>query len=300
MPLLATEAAKLSQEQLERGVIEEIIDRDHLFALFPFMKVDGKAYMYNRENALSEGAFIDPNETITEGAATFTTVTEYLRILAGDVDVDKFLIATQSDTNSQLAMQIAAKAKGLGRKFRRTLAIGDNGSNAKEFDGIVNLVPAGQTLAAGTNGAAVTASMLDELKDVVLNGADVLMMRSGTWRAIRALLRAYGGNDATTIMLENFGHPIPAYDGTPVIINDFLPGDEVQGTETASCSIYALRLNEYDGFHGLYGGDTSGIVVENIGTVQNKDAVRWRVKWYCGTALKATHAVARLKGVTNI
>ena len=44
----------------------------------------------------------------------------------------------------------------------------------------------------------------------------------------------------------------------------------------------------------------AGIAVEDIGTIQNKDAVRWRVKWYVGTALKATHSVARLKGVTNI
>lgn len=300
MPLLVTEAAKLSREQMERGVIEEIIDTDELFALVPFMKVDGKAYTYNRENTISEGEFLDPYDVVPEGAATFTEVMTKLRILAGDVDLDKFLIATQSDTNSQLAIQLAAKSKALGKKFRRTLVQGDSGVNAKEFDGVRKMIPAGQTLTAGANGAAVTFSMLDELKDTVKNGADVLMMRKGTWRAMRALLRAMGGNDATTMMIPNFGRPIPAYDGTPVIINDFIPGDEVMGASSATTSIYALRLNETDGLHGIYGGPNAGISVESIGTIQNKDAVRYRVKWYVGTALKATHSVARLKGVTNI
>jgi hypothetical protein len=300
MPLLVAEAAKLSQNQMERGIIEEIIDQDELFALFPFMKVDGKAYVYNRENTISEGDFLDPYDVVPEGAATFSEVTAKLRILAGDVDLDKFLIETQSDTNSQLAIQLASKAKALGRKFRRTLVNGNNGVNAKEFDGVKTLVPAGQTLVAGANGAAVTFAMLDELKDAVKNGADCFMMRKGTWRAIKALLRAMGGNDATTIMIPNFGRPVPAYDGMPVIINDFMTGDETQGSSNVTCSIYALRLNEVDGLHGIYGGASAGLRVESIGTIQNKDAVRYRVKWYAGTALKATHSVARLKGVTNI
>lgn len=300
MPLLKTEAEKLSNNDLVAGVIEEIIDKDDLFAVLPFTKTDGKAYVYNRENTISEAVFVDPNETITEEASTFTTVTTLLKILAGDVDVDKFLAATMSDTSSQKAIQLAAKAKGIARKFRRTLAIGDEGTNAKEFDGVAQLNDAGQEVIAGANGAALTLSMLDELLDKVPNGADVIMMRSGTIRALRALLRSVGGLEPAHVMLENFGRPMLTHNGVPVIVNDFLPGDEVQGTETAACSIYAMRLNEVDGLHGIYGGDTAGVMVEDIGTVQNKDATRTRLKWYCGTALKSTKSLARLKGITNI
>lgn len=300
MPLLVTEAEKLSREQMERGVIEEIIDNDELFALVPFMYVEGKSYDYKRESTISEGDFLSPYDVVPEGAATFEEVTTKLRILAGDVDLDKFTLATQSDFNPQLAIQLAAKGKALGRLFRRTLVNGDNGVNAKQFDGIRKMIPGGQVLTAGANGAAITFTMLDELRDVVKNGCDVLMMRRGTWRALKALLRAMSGNDAVSIMIPNFGKPVPAFDGTPVIINDFMTADEVQGSNSNTCSIYALRLNEVDGFHAIYGGSSAGIVVENIGTIQNKDAVRWRVKWYAGTALKATHSVARLKGVTNI
>jgi len=278
MPLLATEANKLSLDQLERGVIEEIIDYEELFALFPFKTVNGKAYDYNRENQLAEGDFLDPYDIVPEGAATFTPVTTRLRILAGDVDMDKFLISTQNDHNDQLAIQLASKSKAITRQFKNALVNGDSSANAKSFDGIGVLTPASQTLIAGTNGASLTFSMIDELKDLVKTGVDVVMMRKSTWRACKALLRAMNGNSAETVMLSNFGRPIPALDGVPVIVNDFIPNNETVGTNSATTSIYAMKLDEAVGLHGIVGGEAAGMKVEEIGTIQNKDAIRYRVK----------------------
>lgn len=301
MALLKTEAEKLSNNDLQRGVIEEIIDREALYELLPFAQTTGKAYVYNRESTVSEAVFVDPNDTITEEASTFATVTTHLRILAGDVDVDKFLDGTMDDTNNQKAIQLAAKAKGISRKFKRTLVIGDNGTNAKEFDGINQLViDTGNEVEASANGGALALSQLDELLDAVPNGADFLMMRSGTLRALKTLWRAAGGNTGGMLQIGNFGLLVPAHDGVPIIVNDFIQGDVTHGTATNTCSIYAVRANEVDGLHGLYGGDSAGFVVEDIGTVQNKDATRTRVKWYCGLALKSTQSLAALRGVTNI
>lgn len=300
MPLLKAEAEKLSNNQLVSGVIDEIIERDDLFAVLPFMGVQGKAYVYNRENALAGADWLDPNDPVNESASTFTEVVAKLRILAGDVDVDKFLQATMGDTNDQMAIQVAKKAKAVAREFHRTLAKGDATNNAKEFDGLPKIVAGGQTIAAGANGGALTLTMLDELCDAVPNGADVLVMRRGTIRAYRALLRATSGTDAVMQQLDNFGRPMLTHNGVPIIMNEFLDATEDQGNATDTCSVYALRLNELDGLHGIYGGPNAGIVVENIGTVQNKDATRIRLKWYVGLALKSTKSVARLKGVTNI
>jgi hypothetical protein len=303
MALLKTEAEKLSNNQLVSGVIDQIIERDDLFSVLPFVGVNGKAYVYNRENALGGAAFLDPNDSVSESAATFTEVVAKLRILAGDVDVDKFLQTTMGDTNDQMAIQIAKKAKAVARAFHQTLATGDTGTNAKAFDGLPTLAaaaPSTQNLSAGANGNALTLSMLDELCDAVPNGADVIVMRRGTIRAFRGLLRATYGTDAVMQQLENFGRPMLTHNGIPVIMNEFLAADEDQGTALDTTSVYALRLNELDGLHGLYGGDNAGIVVENIGTVQNKDATRIRLKWYTGLALKSSRSIARLKGVTNV
>lgn len=311
MPLLSVEAAKLSNNQLVSGVIDQIIERDDLFSILPFMGVNGKAYVYNRENTLSGADWLDPNDAVNESAATFTEVVAKLRILAGDVDVDKFLQATMGDSNDQMAIQIAKKAKAVARKFHQTLATGNSAIDAKAFDGLQVLATQAQAAAAtaggsqelfaGVNGGALTLTMLDELCDAVPNGADVLVMRRGTIRAFRALLRATYGTDAVMQQLENFGRPMLTHNGIPVIMNEFLAADEDRGTSVGNtASVYALRVNELDGLHGLFGGGDAGIVVENLGTVQNKDATRIRLKWYAGLALKSTRSIARLRGVTNV
>lgn len=322
MALLKVEADKLSNNQMVAGVIEEIIEKDDLFAVLPFVRVNSKAYVYHREdigaqNNITLGAgmptFLDPNDTVIEGAVPFKEVISKLRIIAGDVDVDKFLQETESDTNDQLSTQIAKKAKAVGRLYHDALANGNNTSNAKQFDGLAALMTnadanAAQVVSAGGTGAALTLSMLDQLLDTVPNGADCLVMRRGTVRAFRTLMRTTGGGtSASEIMSEAFGKPMLTHNGVPIIVNDFMPGVEtmVGGAVTAqtggnTCSVYAARLNELDGLHGLYGGADAGLRVESIGTVQTKDADRIRVKWYCGAALKSSKSLARLTGITNV
>lgn len=312
MPLLKAEADKMSNNQMVAGLIDEIIEKDDLFSVLPFVRVNSKAYVYHREdvgaqNNVTQGAglptFLDPNDTVVEGAVPFVEIVARLRILAGDVDVDKFLQEVESDTNDQLAIQIGKKAKAVGRQYHQTLAQGDSGTNAKAFDGIkvLNSGNANQTVLAGVNGGALTLAALDQLLDTVPNGADAIVMRRGTLRAFRGLLRAAGGTSAAEFMMPAFGRPMLTHNGVPILINDFLPANEVVGTSGATtCSIYAMRLNEADGLHGLYGGADAGLRIEDIGTVQNKDANRMRVKWYCGLALKSSQSMARLGGITNV
>lgn len=301
MPLMRDIAETLSQEDMVRGVIEEIVHKDDLMALMPFSRTDGKAYVYVREKTNSEGSFLDVNEVVPEGASEVEEVVTKLRIIAGDVDVDKFLNETMSDTNQQLAIQIAMKAKGLATTFRRALIQGDSTVNPKSFDGLNKLVnDTGNYFEAGPNGSALSLAMLDELIDMVNGRPDALMMRPGTFRALKTLWRAAGGNTGGMLQIDNFGLSVPAHDGIPIIINEFIPGDVAQGATASTCSVYALRLNEVDGVHGLFGGESAGIRIEDIGTVQNKDATRTRLKWYCGLALKATKSLAAIRGVTNV
>lgn len=299
MPLLRVEAEKLSADQLERGVIEEVIDRDDLLALLPFSPINGKSLVYNREKTIAEGAFLSVYEDIEESASTFDEITAVLKTLAGQVDIDKFLIETMGDTNDQVAIQLAQKAKGMGRQFKRTFFTGDSATNPKEFDGVRKLVTADQTLSMGTNGGALSLSALDELKDSIPNGADAFVFRKGTYRAYKALLRAAGGTTPQMIMIENFGM-VPAHDGIPILISDFNPAGEVQGTSTNTASIYAMRLNEVDGIHGIYGGPSAGFRLEDLGTSFTRDTHRWRMKWYLSLVQKSTKSLSRLKGVTNV
>ena len=200
MPLLREEAAKLSQEDMLRGVIEEFINKDDLFGILPFAPTTGKALVYHREKTLATGDWLDPNDEVKEGASTFDEVTTQLRILIGDVDVDKFLDGTMSNVNSQKAIQIASKLKGMRTQFQDALI---NGTQAKkQFDGLNALVNAKQIIDA--KGYDMGFSMFDELTDAVKLGADCLMMRSEHVRAYKAMLRLMGGNNGGMIQLPKF------------------------------------------------------------------------------------------------
>ena len=69
MALLRTTAEQFSQDQLEAIVVEEIITEDDVFAVMDFIEVDGKALVFNRENALPTVDWVDVNETINESSA---------------------------------------------------------------------------------------------------------------------------------------------------------------------------------------------------------------------------------------
>jgi hypothetical protein len=305
MPLLIAEAQRLSNNLLLSGVIEELINKDEMFAFLPFVGVNNKTYDYVREDetamntAITTSAgsdWLDTTDTIPEGAMSVTEVSARLRILAGDVDLPKFLVTTMTDTNNQLAVQLAAKAKVLRSKWQRNFAIGNATINTKQFDGLPQLVSDGQTITAGPNGAALSFDMVDELQDYIPYGADAFVMHSKTWRAIKAMMRAL--NIAPEhISMPDVGINVPALNGVPVIKNDYLAINEEVGSSGAVCtSIYACRFNEADGLHGLYGGPTI-IQVENIGTVQTKDAERWRAKLYASVCLKSTKSLARISGI---
>lgn len=305
MPLLRAESEKLSNNILLAGVVEELLYKDALFALLPFMHINTKEFSWIQEDesAMSTAVtgtasvdWLDPYDTVPEAGMSFVEKSAKLRILAGQVQVDNFLQATMGDTNNQLAVQLAAKAKVIRSKFQRNFAIGNATTTPLQFDGLPQLVTAGQTVYAGTNGAALTFDLVDELVDKVNYGADAIIMHSKTWRAVKAMMRAL--NIAPEhIAMADVGISVPALNGIPVVINDFLSLTEERGSSGAVCtSIYAARFNEADGLTGLWGGPTL-LQVESLGTSQTKDATMTRLKLYASVALLSTKSLARIAGI---
>lgn len=299
--LLRAHAEVLSKEDVVSGVIEEIITINQVYELMPFIGTNGKAYVYKRELTLPAAIFHSDNEDVEESTSQFQEIMTKLRILVGDVQVDNFLRETMSDIEDQVALQLQAKAKAMGRTFMGAMVSGDSLVNPKEFDGIKVLTTAGQTIPVGPNGGALSLSLLDQLIDTVPNKPDFLMMRSGTRRAYLAALRtAGGGTNSAMLQMPNGGAPVLSHAGVPILVNDFLPSNETLGAGVNLTSIYAVRANEVDGVHGLYGGSSAGLRLENLGTMEKRDAQKFRLKWYCGMAVKSTRSIARLSGVTNV
>lgn len=327
------ESAKLAQNELTAGVIEDIITLNSMFAFMPFDSFTGNALQYTREATLGGAGAIEVGNVIgtadenaldvalggggtglARDPATFTTVTAGLTTLLGQADVNNLIQATRSgDGNDQAAIQISSKAKHLGRLYQHLLVEG-NDTNAEEFDGLKTILAAvsgtAQDVATGTNGGALSFAFLDELCDLVTSKdgqVDFLMMPKRTIRAYKALLRALGGTTPGDTSMDVIGtdgteRTILAYDGIPIFRNDFIPVNVTKGSSSNTTSIYAGCFDDgsrSNGIAGLTSEVDAGIEVVDVGESETKDEHIWRVKWYCGLAVFSEKGLARAEGITN-
>jgi HK97 family phage major capsid protein len=300
------ESAKLSQDLLITGIIENIVTVNPIYELMPFMEIDGNALGYNRENALGDAQYLGVGGTITaKAAATFTAVTSSLTTLLGDAEINGLIEATRSDKQSQTGAQVASKAKSVARMYQDTMINGDGTSNT--FTGLAALVPAGQKIgAAAAAGSNLSFDVLDQLIDTVKDKdgqVDYMLMPSRTRRSYFALLRALGGAGINDTMTLPSGRQVPMYRGVPIFVNDWMPVNQTQGSSTGVCSsIYAGTFDDGSGKHGISGltaRGNAGIRVENVGTKEAADEKIIRVKFYCGFANFSQLGVAAAVGILN-
>jgi len=306
MALTLAEASKLSNDVLLQGVVETIVKDSPILQRLPFIEIVGNGLTYNQEKTLPSIDFYDVGDTWAESTPTFEQKTANLKIMGGDADVDNFLKATRSNVQDLEAAVIELKAKALRDKFEDTFIYGDSSENAKQFDGLKELIDTAtasdQVIAMGDTGATLTLNKLDELIDAIKGGKpDMLLMSRRSRRKINALVRAAGGMMDTD--RDTWGNFVQLWDGIPVGVNDWILDTHVlvDGLETATtggtCStIYAVQFGE-----GALSGLTSPgfLQAEPIGSLENKDASRTRVKWYVALALFSSIKAAALIGVQD-
>ena len=293
MALTLAEAAKLSNDILQTGVIETVIKESPVLQVLPFIEIVGNGLTYNRENAAATAGFFDVGDTWTESTPTFTQQTATLKILGGDADVDNFLLATRSNVQDLEAAVVQLKAKAVQQKFDDTFVNGDTAVDAKSFDGIDRLTTSGQTASMGANGGTLALAKLDELFDLVQGGKpDALLMSKRTRRTLNSLARAAGGFLETD--RNEFGQMVQFYDGIPIGISDYISDAKTVGTSTDCSTVYVLQFGE-----GAVAGLSApgGLQVERVGSLETRDATRTRVKWYVALALFNTLKLAKLTGV---
>lgn len=311
------ESAKLAQDLLVAGVIENVITVNQFFQVLPFDGISGNSIKYQRENALGGvgvagvGDVIGTNDTnpLTAGtgegkdAATFTEVFSGLTTILGDAEVNGLIQVTRSsDGNDQTAVQVASKAKHCGRVYQHMLVNGTGA--ADQFTGLLSLCASGQKAATtATAGEKLNFQLMDELMDLVTakdGQVDFMMMHARERRSYRALLRGLGGAAIMEVIELPGGDKVMAYSETAIFKNDYIPIDQTFGTSTDASSLIAGCFDDgsrSNGISGLTAENMAGIVVEDVGTSETKDEKITRVKWYSGLAVFSEKGLAIAPGV---
>lgn len=295
--LTQTEWAKLNPDPLQSGVVEIFASENPIMLHMPFQNIAGAAYVYNREQTLPGVAFRGIGETYTESTGVINQLSDPLKIIGGDLDVDTALVAWGTGANDTRAIHDAMKVKALALSHLKTVFDGDSDANPKEFDGLNVRLTGSQVISAGTNGAVLTLNMLDDLVDAVAGSPSLLLMNKKSRQIVRQLARSV---NALTIAKDDLGREIDLYYGVPFGIieddhegNAILGFDETVGTANNTASIYAVKF----GPGAMFGAQTAPISVRDLGEQQSKPAYRTRVEHYSTIVLEHPKCAARLKGI---
>ncbi len=279
--LTLTEASKLIQNPLQRGVVETFARTSPVLERLPFMDVNGNAYSYNVEQTLPGIAFRDYNTSYTESTGVVNPHTEKLYIMGGISSVDRALVKTQGSVNNIRAIHDNMKAKAAALTFTAKFFNGDNTTAATEFDGLKERLTGSQAL---TYTGAMTLEKVDELIDGVIGGPTALFMSKATRRTVNALRRAAG--QATEVVSDSFGRQIDAYAGIPIGV---IEEDKDGAAILADGEIYAIRMGVQEYVSGLQAG---GMEVIDLGL--NRTQYETLIEWICGIAVFHPKAAARL------
>jgi hypothetical protein len=319
MAVTLAQAAVLSQNDLQRGVLEMFVQESPVLDRLPLLEIQGNAYAYNAESALPGVAFRNVNEAYTESTGVVVQLTEALVILGGDADVDRFIVQTRGNVNDQRAVQTAMKVKAASYRFQDAFFNNDvaaGGEAAKGFDGLKKRLTGGQVISTGTNGAALMTdattmnAFFDNLDRLIAavpginagNGA--LYANAAILSKVRSIGRRLGGVD---IIQEDITRKrILTWNGIPFLDpgqnlagTDILPQTETQGASSIASSIYAVKFGQDESDRGVTGLTNGGVQVDDMGMLDVMPVLRTRIEFYCGLATFGGKAAARMTGVLN-
>lgn len=300
------EAAKHSQDELERSVAKIIVEASPVLEVLPQKTINGPAFRYHRETSLGTMSWRGVGGTYTPDAGVINPLFEPLVILGGEVKIDNFEVEVMSNLLNLKAEKYRMKARQAGIVFSEVFFEGDTAVDPFQFDGLRKRLTGNQSILMGAGGATLTLALIDELLDAVLgDGSDKTLWMSPTMRRkVTTLVRAVTGSGLIHFTQDAFGKQQIAYagtmirvvrredDGTSFFGYDEDPGDGVSDT----ASIYCTRMGS-DYLHGIQ--SKSLPTVKDFGEVEAGPFHLGRIEWFTGLVLKHPRAAARLRGITD-
>lgn len=301
LTLLQASAQVAGADEVKRAAIIELFAKPDLLKILPFMNIQGSAYSYVQEGQLSAVAFRGINESYTSSTGLINPETERLRIIGGDLDVDKSLIKTHgAEIRSQ---QEETKIKALSLFVAAKIINGDSETDPREFDGLRKRITGTQLFPAGSTsgGDPLSLAVLDEAIDAVEGATHLIMSKK-----MRNLLSQSAKNPSVSGYVvwdkDDFGNRIMYYNDLPILVTDYdSEGRQVidfneanPGTgATVGTSIYVVKM----GGDGVVGIQNDIMEVTDLGEMNDKPVLRTRVEWLASLAVLSGRSVARIWGI---
>ncbi len=320
---------KTCSDKVVAGVFDWLFEEDSgLMAALPVRDDVGiNGEKYNVEIVYPTASWLAINDVIPEDTGSYVQRNAALYQLLGDADVSKFAIQTNT-TQNQEALEITRKLRGFKSSWYDGMIYGQTttSSGSKQPKGLLTLIAElesatttdldgaanqnSQVIANHATSGDLTLANLETAMDRVRLGCNALVMSRASRRKINALARAAGtpiGQDK-----DAFNHWIEVYNKAKIYIVDNVDNNIPDGAASIlsiaahnrsttwasgydNTVIFCLAMKD-GGFSVIQNG---GLTREPRFTAPNKDAWRYRFKWYCGFALFNKFAASVLINVVT-
>ena len=299
MAFTLVEYAKTTQNPQVSAVVEEFARTSVVLELLPFKEVIGSAFTYSKEERLPGIAFRTINAAYDESTGIVNPSTENMKIMGGDADTDKALLKWEKNPGERRASDVIMKAKAAALYFTKIFFDGDEGTSPEQFDGLNQRITGDQLIYGGTNGGDLTLNFLHRIMDAVKGKPDAILMGKKFRRQLDNLQES---STIISVGSDAFGRRVEMFDGVRLGIieednddNTILDFDETRGNSYGTASCYPIRFG-VDEF--VCGVQTEALEVLDLGELQEKPALRFRIEWLMTIAVFHSKSVARLAGIT--
>ncbi len=236
---MANAGTQLQQPLVDR-VLQELIEVNNpLRQNLPRKPGSGSDWVLNQRTARGAGgSFVDDTDEPTETQASYIqkkfpykTVIQRGKVTRKLVAVGKSLLDIEAEEVDN-ALQAVRDAE------EDALINGDSTANPKQFNGLRKLVPAGQTVVAGANGAALTLDLMDQVIDLNRGNPNMIVMSKKANRKLNALMQAQ--QRFVDTMEVKGGFRVQVYNGIPIFRSIFVSDAQTQGTSNVATDIFVL------------------------------------------------------------
>jgi hypothetical protein len=305
--------AQNNGEDKRAAILQTFAQASPLLAAMPLVSIQGNSFAWTRESNLGSVEFRAVNGSYTEAAGSVEQRSVALKIIGGDLDVDRFLVQTHGPEarSAHETMKATLLAQTIAHQIIKgsTTAIPGATANANGFDGLQARFGAGfnnavsdtgenaDQIIQNTGGAALSLKSLDEAIQSVDNPTHLLMAKK-TKVNMTAFLR---NSSSISTSRDEFGRIVTSYAGLPILEADVLGTSaglqQIGFNENAdnSTSIYVLSMSDM----GLQMVQNGGIDVRDLGEQDSKPVFRTRVEWYCNLVDIHPRCVARLYDISD-
>lgn len=234
---MAKTLLNLVHDELAQGCVMAMQDNSLLLGILPFKKTNGAmTHLYNVVDEYTSAEFRNLNEGVAGSYVEPTQMVETLKILSGDVLVDRiFLTGGIGNVNDVKAEQTAIAMKSMANKLENQFLYGTG--TGKDFKGLKPRLLDG---IGKEFKADLSMDNFDECLDFVSYGAGtkVIVCNPKTKRKINKLMRE---SNMVITPVEMFGKSVTMYDGAVINTSEAVADDE----------IFFMNLEESIGVCGL-------------------------------------------------